>query len=55
VTLDVIHGNRAKKLYLRLGFLPTRANLDKTRMVWRLPRKPGRKAQRAPSALASQP
>jgi ribosomal protein S18 acetylase RimI-like enzyme len=39
VTLDVIHGNRAKELYLRLGFRPIRANLDKTRMLWRAPRK----------------
>jgi len=39
VTLDVIHGNRAKELYLRLGFRPIRADRDKTRMVWRLPRK----------------
>ena len=39
VTLDVIHGNRAKELYLRLGFRPVRADLDKTRMVWRAPRK----------------
>lgn len=38
VTLDVMHGNRAKDLYLRLGFRPARAGLDKTRMVWRLPR-----------------
>jgi ribosomal protein S18 acetylase RimI-like enzyme len=35
VTLDVMHGNRAKELYLRMGFKPIRANLDKTRMMWR--------------------
>lgn len=39
LTLDVIHGNRAKELYLRLGFRPIRANRDKTRMLWRVPRK----------------
>ena len=43
VTLDVIHGNRAKELYLRLGFRPTRADPDKTRMVWRRPAKSGAK------------
>jgi ribosomal protein S18 acetylase RimI-like enzyme len=37
VTLDVIHGNRAKELYIRLGFQPTKADLDKTRMVWKPP------------------
>ena len=39
VTLDVLHGNRACELYLRLGFQPIRANLDKTRMIWRLGRR----------------
>jgi ribosomal protein S18 acetylase RimI-like enzyme len=29
-TFDVMHGNRAKGLHLRLGFKPVRANLDKT-------------------------
>ena len=35
VTLDVMHGNRARGLYERLGFRAVRANLDKTRMMWR--------------------
>ena len=39
VTLDVMHGNPAKELYLRLGFRAIRANRDKTRMIWR----PGRR------------
>ena len=37
VTLDVIHGNRARELYARLGFQPAKADLDKMRMVWRPP------------------
>ena len=48
VTLDVIHGNPAKALYLRLGFRPTGEDLDKTSMIWRLPRKS--KTLREPSA-----
>jgi len=50
VTLDVIHGNPAKALYLRLGFRSTGEDLDKTRMIWRLPRKSAPKSGRAPSA-----
>ena len=52
VTLDVIHGNRAKELYLRLGFKPTRADLDKTRMVWRRPRAKAASAKRYEEAAA---
>ena len=37
VTLDVIHGNRARELYVRLGFQPAKADQDKTRMIWRPP------------------
>lgn len=48
VTLDVIHGNRARELYLRLGFQLVKADLDKTRMVWR-PRSARVKASRAAS------
>jgi len=51
VTLDVIHGNRAKELYLRLGFEPKKADLEKTRMIWRPPPVLGAKARR----LASPP
>jgi GNAT superfamily N-acetyltransferase len=52
VTLDVIHGNRAKELYLRLGFRPIRANVDKTRMVWRAPASAAR-AETRPAAIGS--
>ncbi len=50
VTLDVIHGNPAKALYLRLGFRPTGEDLDKTHMIWRLPRQSKREIAREPSA-----
>jgi len=50
VTLDVIHGNRAKELYLRLGFRPTKSDLDKTRMVWRRLTKQERKSRRTSPA-----
>lgn len=52
LTLDVIHGNRAKELYLRLGFRPIRANPDKTRMLWRAPRK-GRAGRARPAEAGS--
>ncbi len=48
VSLDVMHGNPAKELYLRLGFRPIRANLDKTRMIWR-PERAERKTAEAKS------
>jgi len=37
VTLDVIHGNRARALYLRLGFRQFGADADKVQMIWRPP------------------
>ncbi len=50
VTLNVIHGNPAKALYLRLGFRPTGEDPDKTHMIWRLPRQSKSKTLRAPAA-----
>jgi GNAT superfamily N-acetyltransferase len=44
VTLDVIHGNPARSLYLRLGFAQQGQDADKIQMIWR-PRAVG--AQRA--------
>jgi len=38
VTLDVMHGNRARLLYLRLGFRQTGRDADRTQMIWRPPR-----------------
>ena len=35
VTLDVMHGNRARRLYLRLGFHRTGQDADKIQMIWR--------------------
>jgi ribosomal protein S18 acetylase RimI-like enzyme len=35
VTLDVMHGNPARGLYLRLGFRQTGRDPDKTQMIWR--------------------
>jgi ribosomal protein S18 acetylase RimI-like enzyme len=37
VTLDVLHGNPARSLYLRLGFKQTGQDADKVQMIWRLP------------------
>ncbi len=37
VTLDVIHGNPARSLYLRLGFKQTGQDADKIQMIWRPP------------------
>ena len=39
VTLNVMHGNPAKRLYLRLGFAVTGEDPDKEQMIWRLPGK----------------
>jgi GNAT superfamily N-acetyltransferase len=50
VTLEVIHGNPAKSLYLRLGFRPRGEDLDKAHMIWRLPRKSKPEARRTRSA-----
>jgi GNAT superfamily N-acetyltransferase len=35
VTLDVIHGNPAKSLYIRLGFTITGQDADKLHLIWR--------------------
>jgi hypothetical protein len=35
VTLDVMHGNPAKRLYVRLGFESTGKDPDKEQMMWR--------------------
>ena len=35
VTLDVMHGNPARRLYLRLGFRQTGQDADKKQMIWR--------------------
>jgi ribosomal protein S18 acetylase RimI-like enzyme len=37
VTLDVLHGNHARSLYLRLGFKQTGQDADKVQMIWRPP------------------
>jgi ribosomal protein S18 acetylase RimI-like enzyme len=37
VTLDVMHGNPARALYLRLGFRQTGQDVDKKQMIWRAP------------------
>jgi ribosomal protein S18 acetylase RimI-like enzyme len=38
VTLEVLHGNSAKRLYLRLGFRVTGEDPDKEYMIWNPPR-----------------
>ena len=38
VTLEVMHGNPARRLYLRLGFESTGKDPDKEQMIWRAPR-----------------
>ncbi len=38
VTLDVMHGNPARRLYLRLGFRRTGQDADRKQMIWRPPR-----------------
>ena len=38
VTLDVMHGNPARRLYLRLGFRQTSQDADKKQMIWRAAR-----------------
>jgi ribosomal protein S18 acetylase RimI-like enzyme len=38
VTLDVMHGNPARRLYVRLGFESTGKDPDKEQMIWRVPR-----------------
>ena len=52
VTLDVMHGNPARRLYARLGFESTGKDPDKEQMIWRAwgqskPR-PSRKRRSAP-------
>jgi ribosomal protein S18 acetylase RimI-like enzyme len=37
VTLDVLHGNPARALYLRLGFKQIGQDADKIQMIWRPP------------------
>jgi ribosomal protein S18 acetylase RimI-like enzyme len=39
VTLDVMHGNPARRLYVRLGFESTGKDPDKEQMIWRAPGK----------------
>lgn len=39
LTLEVLHGNPAKRLYLRLGFKVTGQDPDKEHMIWNPPRK----------------
>jgi ribosomal protein S18 acetylase RimI-like enzyme len=50
VTLDVMHGNPARRLYLRLGFRQTGQDADKKQMIWR----PRRGKQRPAENKASQ-
>jgi len=35
VTLEVMHGNPARRLYLRLGFKATGKDPDKAQMIWK--------------------
>jgi ribosomal protein S18 acetylase RimI-like enzyme len=37
VTLDVMHGNPARRLYVKLGFESTGKDPDKEQMIWRAP------------------
>ncbi len=37
VTLDVMHGNPARRLYVRLGFESTGKDPDKEQMIWKAP------------------
>jgi ribosomal protein S18 acetylase RimI-like enzyme len=37
VTLEVLHGNPARSLYLRLGFRQAGRDADKSQMIWRPP------------------
>jgi ribosomal protein S18 acetylase RimI-like enzyme len=39
VTLDVMHGNPARALYMRHGFRQTGQDADKKQMIWRPPRR----------------
>jgi ribosomal protein S18 acetylase RimI-like enzyme len=39
LTLEVLHGNPAKRLYLRLGFKITGQDPDKEHMIWNPPKK----------------
>jgi ribosomal protein S18 acetylase RimI-like enzyme len=39
VTLDVMHGNPARRLYVKLGFESTGKDPDKEQMIWRAPGK----------------
>jgi ribosomal protein S18 acetylase RimI-like enzyme len=39
LTLEVLHGNPAKRLYLRLGFRVAGQDPDKEHMIWNPPRK----------------
>ncbi len=51
VTLDVMHGNPARRLYARLGFESTGKDPDKEQMIWRAPAATGaqgRKGKLAP-------
>jgi ribosomal protein S18 acetylase RimI-like enzyme len=51
VTLDVMHGNPARRLYVRLGFESTGKDPDKEQMIWRPPAATGaegRKGKLAP-------
>ena len=40
VTLEVMHGNPARRLYLQLGFRQIGHDADKRQMIWRPPREP---------------
>jgi ribosomal protein S18 acetylase RimI-like enzyme len=47
VTLDVIHGNPAKSLYLRLGFKRYGQDADRIQMIWRPTPGSARRPQRS--------
>jgi ribosomal protein S18 acetylase RimI-like enzyme len=50
VTLDVMHGNPARRLYVRLGFEGTGEDPDKEQMIRRLPHESEPKTPLKPSA-----
>jgi ribosomal protein S18 acetylase RimI-like enzyme len=58
VTLDVMHGNPARRLYVKLGFVSTGQDPDKEQMIWRTPTqskpRPSRK-RRSPRTTGTDP
>ena len=48
VTLDVMHGNPARRLYMKLGFESTGKDPDKEQMIWRAAGKSKPRTSRKP-------